>query len=953
MGVARQTAGGALLVLLLAAAAPGGGAAAKAKAFVNQASRLTPEQKDFIERLWAAPLGLNDNLLRAGNKHELEGRNWARLVAKLAAEDPAQPIHIVAFGGSVTVGYRLSNTSYPEAFVAWLSAAFPRANVTLTNLARRATAATFAALCLVQELPPDADLVLVEYSVNGYGGECQCFTSPQTAGYETLLRKVLTRSPRAALLGFAAFMWLDKEGRPGRFYETGEDQHAVVARRYGMPVMSVRDALYDVMFDANNAYGVNRSAILVDIVHVGDYGAGVYASFLAWALRHQATRALLHHHRGLDAAAARAPPALPPPLNPEAAQEDWPTFCAEGLGLQKYVGDNTGWEWVDEGTNACAGCHRYGYLTNAPGSVLTVRVNSDVLSDADRKASAKVMLALTFLKSYSNVGKARVECASGCACAAKVFDAKNSRPTSELHTERMEVGPGAECLLRFTILDETSTGGHKFRLASVAVHKADKVMSYAYGPGGAEYEEFTAWLERNGLLVQGLGPGTALQLMSVTPLQGTLCRALGGGTVLVAETDEPIDALTQTILAPRTADGARADRDAALAAWGAAHPSLPAVLGPRLLLSPRPDACAPQGLFLAFGTRRRGLLYHVASAGWDKDRRTRVRSVGKCLACLVRRRPGGPVVLRLQQAGVLSMADPISAHLASWDRPDKRHITLAHLLNHISGLQVAPDHHPAASRPDITLDAAAAMLAELPVLSPPGEKFRYWGAGYQVVGAVVEKVCGKPWNEAFDEHVARPLGLTATAFCDTAASGPRPTNPCIGAGCVSTPGDLLRLVVMLVHGGAAAGADALADGSDASPSERFISPELFDLLITDQSHGADPSGCPLSSRLMRPADGAHLYINALRGAGVIDDQLTAAALAQADGIHYALGGWPSSHATTGLRSFNSLGYFGNVVHIARCDTDDPTWMLLLAHARYSSLWQVYFSALERAAGVGV
>jgi hypothetical protein len=38
----------------------------------------------------------------------------------------------------------------------------------------------------------------------------------------------------------------------------------------GVPMMSVRDALYDVMFDPGNAYGVKREEILVDIVHVGD-----------------------------------------------------------------------------------------------------------------------------------------------------------------------------------------------------------------------------------------------------------------------------------------------------------------------------------------------------------------------------------------------------------------------------------------------------------------------------------------------------------------------------------------------------------------------------------------------------------------------------------------------------------------------------------------------------------
>lgn len=315
----------------------------------------------------------------------------------------------------------------------------------------------------------------------GYGGQCQCFTSPQTAGYETLLRKVITKAPRAAMLGFASFMWLDKDNQPGKYYETGEDQHGVVCKRYGVPMMSVRDALYDVMFDADNEYGVNRSAILVDIVHVGDYGARVYASFLAWALRHQVTRILLHH-KSLAAAAARQAP-MPAPLNPEAAQESWPSFCAEGLALQKYVTQQRGWRWVDEGSSACAGCHKYGYLTNEANASISVTVNSDILSARDKEAGEKVMVALTFLKSYSDVGKGRVECVSGCECAAKVFDAKNSRPTSELHTERMELAAGGPtCVLRLTVLPDSTTGGHKFRLASVAVHKADKVMSFMYGP---------------------------------------------------------------------------------------------------------------------------------------------------------------------------------------------------------------------------------------------------------------------------------------------------------------------------------------------------------------------------------------------------------------------------------------------------------------------------------------
>jgi hypothetical protein len=41
-------------------------------------------------------------------------------------------------------------------------------------------------------------------------------------------------------------------------------------------MMSVRDALYDVMFDESNPYGLNRTNILVDIVHGGGVGGCVW-----------------------------------------------------------------------------------------------------------------------------------------------------------------------------------------------------------------------------------------------------------------------------------------------------------------------------------------------------------------------------------------------------------------------------------------------------------------------------------------------------------------------------------------------------------------------------------------------------------------------------------------------------------------------------------------------------
>jgi lysophospholipase L1-like esterase len=455
-----------------------------------------------------------EKLMHHAVKYDIQGRNWPELVHRLYSK-PNSTFKIVTLGGSVSVGYKKSNTSYPEEFVAWLQQLYPAATFQLTNLARRATAATFAALCLVQHVPADADLVIIEYSVNGhiFEGACQCFTDPQVAGYETLLRKVITKAPKAAFMSLAAFLWTTNKGEPTAYHDTGEDQQAVVTKRYGVPFLSVRDALYDAMWDPASPHGVNRSQLLVDHVHVSDYGAKVYASILGWGLRHQVTRILLHSasagqdHPLLGQAGERMPqstrtllelvsggypdsPAdqegawLPRPLNPEAAQERWSTFCANGLSMKEHVVDNKGWEFVDEGSDACGGCHKYGYATQEPGASITFKVDSAVLSEEDKQSNTTVQLAVSYLRSYQDMGMVRLECVSGCTCAAHELDGAQRKQTSEMTTQRHTISDNPKCLVRLTVLDKTNSKNnkHKFRVSSVAVHKQDSIMSNMYAP---------------------------------------------------------------------------------------------------------------------------------------------------------------------------------------------------------------------------------------------------------------------------------------------------------------------------------------------------------------------------------------------------------------------------------------------------------------------------------------
>ena len=113
-------------------------------------------------------------------------------------------------------------------------------------------------------------------------------------------------------------------------------------------------------------------------------------------------------------------------------------------------------------------------------------------------------------------------------------------------------------------------------------------------------------------------------------------------------------------------------------------------------------------------------------------------------------------VMALVTRGDLSVDDPLERFLPS---PDPR-ITVRHLLTHRAGLvEWQPLYLGSGSR-----DEAVALAARLPLRYPVGEGRHYSDHGLILTGAVVERVTGMRLDQAVDELVTRPLGMTSTRY---------------------------------------------------------------------------------------------------------------------------------------------------------------------------------------------
>jgi D-alanyl-D-alanine carboxypeptidase len=125
------------------------------------------------------------------------------------------------------------------------------------------------------------------------------------------------------------------------------------------------------------------------------------------------------------------------------------------------------------------------------------------------------------------------------------------------------------------------------------------------------------------------------------------------------------------------------------------------------------------------------------------------------------------VILQLTQEGRLSLDDPLSRFLPDYPAPAAR-VTVRQLLNHTSGIQSYTGIPGAMDEANTsrarTTDEMIAWFRDRPMQFQPGTRWAYNNSGYVLLGAIIERVTGRPWHEAVAERITRPLNLASIRY---------------------------------------------------------------------------------------------------------------------------------------------------------------------------------------------
>lgn len=159
------------------------------------------------------------------------------------------------------------------------------------------------------------------------------------------------------------------------------------------------------------------------------------------------------------------------------------------------------------------------------------------------------------------------------------------------------------------------------------------------------------------------------------------------------------------------------------------------------------------------GVVREGRLVWFAGRGQvdgaapSPDTQYRIGSITKTFVAVL--------VMRLRDQGLVDLSAPLEAYLPGTAAGDR---TLRQLLSHTAGLASETPPPWWERTPGVVRPGLDDLLGDSALKHPAGQRFHYSNPGFALLGALVGRLCDRPWGDVLHAEILVPLGMTRTTL---------------------------------------------------------------------------------------------------------------------------------------------------------------------------------------------
>lgn len=154
--------------------------------------------------------------------------------------------------------------------------------------------------------------------------------------------------------------------------------------------------------------------------------------------------------------------------------------------------------------------------------------------------------------------------------------------------------------------------------------------------------------------------------------------------------------------------------------------------------------------------------FGYANIEWDipntPDTKFRIGSITKQFTSML--------IMQLVEQGKIKLDGRITYYLPYYRKETGDKVTIHHLLTHTSGipsytsLPTFGKTNKMPYKPDEFVQQFCSGDLEF----TPGTQFKYNNSGYFILGAIIEKLTGKSYEDALKQNILEPLGMTNTGY---------------------------------------------------------------------------------------------------------------------------------------------------------------------------------------------